>query len=86
MKNKIGDAVIVLASTGEDRVNLIASVSPSLVDRGLRAGEIVKVAAAAVGGGGGGRDTLARAGGRDVAKLPEAIGAATDAIEAALSG
>ncbi|MBV9003939.1 MAG: alanine--tRNA ligase, partial [Solirubrobacterales bacterium] len=86
LKNKIGDAVIVLASAGEDRVNLIASVSPSLVDRGLRAGEIVKVAAAAVGGGGGGRDTLARAGGRDVAKLPEAIGAATDAIEAALSG
>ncbi len=86
LKNKIGDAVIVLASAGEDRVNLIASVSPSLVDRGLRAGEIVKVAAAAVGGGGGGRDTLARAGGRDVAKLPEAIGAATDAIEAALDG
>ncbi len=86
LKNKLGDAVIVLGSAGADRVDLIASVSPSLVDRGVRAGEIVKVAAAAVGGGGGGRDTLARAGGRDVAKLPEAIGAATDAIEAALDG
>jgi alanyl-tRNA synthetase len=84
LKNKLGDAVIVLASAAADRVDLIASVSPSLVKRGVRAGEIVKVAAAAVGGGGGGRDTFARAGGRDVARLPEAIGAATDAIEAAL--
>jgi alanyl-tRNA synthetase len=86
LKNKLGDAVIVLGSAGADRVDLIASVAPSLVDRGVRAGEIVKVAAAAVGGGGGGRDTLARAGGRDVTKLPEAIGAAADAIEAALDG
>jgi alanyl-tRNA synthetase len=84
LKSRLGDAAIVLVSAGEDRVDLIASVAPSLVARGLRAGEIVKVAAAAVGGGGGGRDTLARAGGRDTAKLAEAISAAREAIEAAL--
>jgi alanyl-tRNA synthetase len=86
LKNKLGEAVIVLGSAGEDRVDLIASVAPSLVARGLRAGELVKVAAAAVGGGGGGRDTLARAGGRDVEKLPEAIDAARAAIERAVAG
>jgi alanyl-tRNA synthetase len=85
LKAKLGDAAIVLASAGEDRVELIASVAPSLVQRGVRAREIVTLAAAAVGGGGGGRDTLARAGGRDVAKLPDAISAARQAIEAALS-
>ena len=37
------------------------------------------------GGGGGGRDTMARAGGRDPDKLPEAIGAARAAIDDALS-
>ena len=37
-------------------------------------------AAKLVGGGGGGRETLARAGGRDPAKLPEAIAAAEAAI------
>jgi alanyl-tRNA synthetase len=84
LKSKLGDAAIVLGSAGEDRVDLVASVSPSLVARGVRAGEIVKVAAAAVGGGGGGRDTLARAGGREVAKLPDALDAARAAIEAAL--
>jgi alanyl-tRNA synthetase len=86
LKNKLGDAVIVLGSAGEDRVDLVASVAPALVERGVRAGEIVKAAAAVVGGGGGGRDTLARAGGRDVAKLPDAIDAAQAAIDAVLSG
>ena len=86
LKNKLGDAAIVLAAAGEDRVDLVASVAPSLVSRGLKAGELVKAAAAAVGGGGGGRDTLARAGGRDVQKLPEALKAARSAIESALAG
>ena len=85
LKGKLGDAAIVLASSGEERVDLVASVAPSLVSRGVRAGEIVKTAAAAVGGGGGGRDTLARAGGRDVGRLPEAIEAARAAIETALA-
>jgi alanyl-tRNA synthetase len=86
LKAKLGDAAIVLGSAGQGRVDLIASVAPSLVSRGVRAGEIVKLAAAEVGGGGGGRDTLARAGGRDAAKLPEAIEAARRAIESALGG
>ncbi|HUO75052.1 MAG TPA: alanine--tRNA ligase [Solirubrobacteraceae bacterium] len=84
LKAKVGDAAIVLGTAGEDRVDLVASVAPSLVARGVRAGEIIKVAAAQVGGGGGGRDTLARAGGRDAARLPDAIAAAREAIEAAL--
>jgi alanyl-tRNA synthetase len=85
LKAKLGDAAIVLGSAGEGRVDLIASVAPSLVARGVRAGDIVKAAAAEVGGGGGGRDTLARAGGRDPGKLPDAIDAARKAIETALS-
>jgi alanyl-tRNA synthetase len=86
LKAKLGDAAIVLGSAAEDRVDLVASVAPSLVARGVKAGDIVKAAAAEVGGGGGGRDTLARAGGRDATKLPEAIAAALRAIEAALTG
>ncbi|MBV9915349.1 MAG: alanine--tRNA ligase [Solirubrobacterales bacterium] len=84
LKAKLGNAAIVLGSAGEGRVDLVATVAPSLVERGVRAGEIVKIAAAAVGGGGGGRDTLARAGGREPAKLPDAISAAREAIENAL--
>jgi alanyl-tRNA synthetase len=86
LKNKLGEAVIVLGSPGEGRVDVVASVAPALVSRGLRAGEIVKVAATVVGGGGGGRDTLARAGGREPAKLPEAMQAVRRVIESALGG
>jgi alanyl-tRNA synthetase len=84
LKNKLGNAAIVLGSSGENRVDLVASVAPALVERGVRAGEIVKLAAAEVGGGGGGRDTLARAGGRDPAGLPRAFQAAQAAIDSAL--
>jgi alanyl-tRNA synthetase len=86
LKGRLGDAAIVLGRAGEGRVDLVASVAPALVKRGVKAGEIVKLAAAEVGGGGGGRDTLARAGGRDPDKLPQAISAAQAAIEAALQG
>jgi alanyl-tRNA synthetase len=86
LKNVLGDAAIVLGSTGENRVDLVASVAPALVERGIRAGELVKLAAAEVGGGGGGRDTLARAGGRDPSGLPRAFEVARAAIESALSG
>jgi alanyl-tRNA synthetase len=84
LKGKLADAAIVLGSAGEERVDLVAIVAPSLVARGVRANEIVTTAAAVVGGGGGGRDTLARAGGREPAKLPAAIEAARKAIASAL--
>ncbi|MFZ0384933.1 MAG: alanine--tRNA ligase [Solirubrobacteraceae bacterium] len=86
LKAKLGDAAIVLGRAGDGRVDLIASVSPSLVGRGVKAGEIIKLAAAEVGGGGGGRDTMARAGGRDPDRLDDAISAAQRAIESALAG
>jgi alanyl-tRNA synthetase len=86
LKAKLGDAAIVLGAIADGRVHLVAAVSPSLVERGVRAGDVVKVAAQVTGGGGGGRDTMARAGGRDPEKLPEALAAAQGAIEAALQG
>ncbi|HTX29782.1 MAG TPA: alanine--tRNA ligase [Solirubrobacteraceae bacterium] len=85
LKGRLAEAAIVLASAGEDRVDLIAIVAPSLVGRGVKADQIVKTAAAEVGGGGGGRDTMARAGGRDPERLGEALTAARTAIETALT-
>jgi alanyl-tRNA synthetase len=84
LKGKLPDAAIVLASAGEGRVDLVASVAPSLVSRGVKAGEIVRAAAGAAGGGGGGRDTLARAGGKHPEKIGDAVAAARHAIETAL--
>jgi alanyl-tRNA synthetase len=65
--------VIVLGSAVENRPMLIAAVTEDLVSRGLKAGDLVKVAAQVIGGSGGGRPTLAQAGGKDATKLNEAI-------------
>jgi alanyl-tRNA synthetase len=81
----VGDGVLVLGTAIDGRVSLLVSVAPALVARGLKAGEIVKVAAQVVGGGGGGRDTMAQAGGRHPEKLEQALGAAREAVETKLA-
>jgi alanyl-tRNA synthetase len=86
LRGRLGDAAIVLGTAVDGRVHLLASVAPVLVERGLKAGELVKLAAEVVGGGGGGRDTMAQAGGREPEKLGEAIERARTAIESALAG
>ena len=73
LKDKLGTAVIVLgAKTGEDKVALVAGVTKNITDR-FRAGDAVNVAAEIVGGRGGGRPDMARAGGREPARLGEAL-------------
>jgi alanyl-tRNA synthetase len=86
LKGRLPGAAILLGAAADGRVHLVASVAPELVERGVKAGAIVKAAAAVVGGGGGGRDTLAQAGGRDPERLDEAIETGRAAIEAALAG
>ncbi|HUE27265.1 MAG TPA: alanine--tRNA ligase, partial [Solirubrobacteraceae bacterium] len=55
VKARLPETAIVLGSAAEGRVHLIASVPPPLVQRGVKAGAIVKAAAGVAGGGGGGR-------------------------------
>jgi len=85
LRGRRGDAAIVLGAEVDGRASLLVGVPPELVQRGVKAGQIVKRAAAVVGGGGGGRDTLAQAGGREPEKLGEALQAAKEAIAAALA-
>jgi len=85
VRQRLGDAVVVLGGAGEGRVHLVANVAPAAVERGVKAGEVVRAAAGVVGGGGGGRDTMAQAGGRDPEKLDEALDAARATIGRALA-
>jgi alanyl-tRNA synthetase len=81
LRQKLGDAAVVLGAATDGRVHLVANFAPSVVDRGLNAGDVISVAAEIAGGGGGGRPTLAQAGGKDPDKLPEALAAARVEIE-----
>jgi alanyl-tRNA synthetase len=85
VRQKLGDAIVMLGSETDGRVHLVANVSPSVVERGVSAADLVKTAAPIVGGGGGGRDTLAQAGGKDPDRLGEALDAARAEIEKALA-
>ena len=81
VKAKLGEGAVVLGAANEGKVVLVASFTEGAVARGARAGEIIREAAALVGGGGGGRDDVAQAGGRDPARLDEALAAARGALE-----
>ena len=65
--------VIVLGTETNDRPLLVAAITKDLIERGLHAGELVKVVAEPMGGSGGGRPNLAQAGGKDASKMEEAL-------------
>lgn len=72
LKNKLGSAVILLASVAGERVNLVAGVTKDLTDR-VKAGEVVNLVAQEVGGKGGGRPDMAQAGGTNPAGLSRGL-------------
>jgi alanyl-tRNA synthetase len=85
VKGKLGGpGVVVLAAPAGDKVAIVVAVGPEIVERGVKAGDVVKAAAGVVGGGGGGKPTMAQAGGKDPSKTDEALRVAHDAIAAAL--
>ena len=74
VKQKCGSAFIVFGwSEGEGSVSILAAVTPDLVKRGVKAGDVVKQVAEVVGGKGGGKPDTAQAGGKEPAKLPDAL-------------
>jgi alanyl-tRNA synthetase len=82
LQSSLGGATALVLGGGDgDKVALVALASQEAVNKGLSAAALVREAAAVVGGGGGGRDDMAQAGGKDPAKLDQALAAARSAIE-----
>ena len=73
LKEKLGEGVILLASSNEGKVNLIAMATEEAMKKGAHAGNLIKAAASKVGGGGGGRPNMAQAGGKNPAGINDAI-------------
>ncbi|MCJ8298096.1 MAG: alanine--tRNA ligase [Pseudomonadales bacterium] len=74
LRDKLGNAVVVLAAVAEGRVSLVAGVSKELTSK-LKAGDIIRELSAKVSGKGGGRPDMAQGGGTDAAALPAALDA-----------
>ncbi|SFE27732.1 alanine--tRNA ligase [Alteribacillus iranensis] len=81
LKQQIGSGIVVLGTVNNGKVNLAAGVTKDLIEKGYKAGDIVKEAASICGGGGGGRPDMAQAGGKNADKLPEALSSVKDMIK-----
>ncbi|MCU0511599.1 MAG: alanine--tRNA ligase [Anaerolineae bacterium] len=80
-RNKVkANGVLVLGSSSDDKPMLLVAVTDDLVKKGVKAGDLIKPVAEVIGGSGGGRPNMAQAGGKDAAKLPEALQKARDLL------
>ncbi len=80
LKSKLGSGVVVLGTTEQEKVSLIAGVTQDLTKK-IKAGELVNHVAKQVGGKGGGRPDMAQAGGDNPAALDNALASVHDWIK-----
>jgi alanyl-tRNA synthetase len=84
LRDRLESGVIVLGTVIDGRPSLLSMVTPDLVARGVKAGDVVREAATLIDGRGGGRPDLAEAGGKDPSKLDDALASVTDIVRRGL--
>src|SRR5690606_12137393 len=62
MRNKIGSGIVALGTEKDGKALLLVALTKDLVQRGLKAGDLIREMAQAIGGRGGGKPDLAQAG------------------------
>jgi alanyl-tRNA synthetase len=83
LKNKLGNAAVVLASVEGDKISLVAGVTKDETSQ-IKAGDLVNVVAQQVGGKGGGRPDMAQAGGNNPAALDSALASVSEWVKSQL--
>ena len=84
LKTKVGEGIVVIASSNDGKVNLIAMATDGAVKKGAHAGNLIKEIAPIVGGGGGGRPNMAQAGGKNPAGVGDAVEKAKEVAKSQL--
>ena len=77
--------VVVAATTTEGKLTFVCKVGAEALKKGAHAGKLVGEVAKVAGGGGGGRPDFATAGGKDPAKLPDALAKAREVLASQLA-
>lgn len=70
---KTKNAVIVLGTKSKDKCQILIKVSPSIVEKGIYADELIKEISPIIAGGGGGKKDTAQAGGKNPNNLQKAF-------------
>ncbi|MGH3547395.1 MAG: alanine--tRNA ligase [Pseudonocardiaceae bacterium] len=75
VRGRIGDraAVVAITSLSNDKPIIVAAVGDMARDRGIKAGDLVRVASKILKGGGGGKPDIAQGGGTDPLAIPDAL-------------
>jgi alanyl-tRNA synthetase len=73
IRSKVGRSIVIFGWDDKGNAGLLVGVTDDLAKTGLHAGKLVGEAAKIVEGKGGGNPTLAQAGGKNVAKLGDAL-------------
>ena len=73
LRDKAEDVVAVLSSVNEDKITFLAVCGKAAIDKGMKAGELVKLVCTCCGGSGGGKPDSAMGGGKDVTKVDDAL-------------
>ncbi|MFC5998176.1 alanine--tRNA ligase [Quadrisphaera sp. GCM10027208] len=76
VRSRLGDvrpSVVAVAGTAKGRPVVVVATNAEARRWGVRAGDLVRVAAQVLGGGGGGKDDVAQGGGIDAGKVGEAL-------------
>ncbi|MBM3946767.1 MAG: alanine--tRNA ligase, partial [SAR202 cluster bacterium] len=73
VKAKVGSGVVALGAVINGQPAIVVAATSDLVKKGVHAGRIARQLGAAMGGGGGGKPDSAQAGGKDSAKLDDAL-------------
>jgi alanyl-tRNA synthetase len=84
LRKTAGPVAVLLGSSADGKVTLVAGITRDLEQRGLNAGQWIQTAAEVVGGRGGGKPDMAQAGGKHPEKLAEALAAAREKMHALL--
>ena len=73
IRDREPNAVAVLATIQGEKVSFVAVCGKEAVEKGIKAGELVKSVSAVAGGKGGGRPDSAMGGGTEVLKTDDAL-------------
>jgi len=66
-------AVVIIGSSADGKVAVVAAVNDEARSRGVSANELVRAVGPLVGGRGGGKDDVAQGGGTDASRIDEAL-------------
>ncbi len=80
LRDKASDVVALLSAVNDGKITFLAVCGKDAVAKGIKAGELVKMACTCCGGSGGGKPDSAMGGGKDINKLDDALALVDDFV------